>query len=404
MSAARFVAGAYERLLQGQTPNTLEALTSSAVPFFCKDVIRRLCAEARSIFTSQPSLIEIEGEDVTIVGDLHGSLFDLLRILKDGAFSPQGTDKYLFLGDYVDRGNFSLEIVTLLFALAVKFPGRFILLRGNHEFESVCSLYGFSAEIQEAYADLDVWREFVSVFAYLPFAALIDQQHLCVHGGISRLLHNLDDIRNIRRPVFDYDANFLVRDLVWADARSAMCYFLESSRIEGVSDFGGRALRDFLCKNNLKSLIRAHQYHSRGVLHEFKSMYTVFSASSYKGPDANPSGILLYSKETQELTPKLFRPWSRLGRHDIRFVPVREKTRVERSQSMRLGAALVLPKCVMMSPPKERRRTLGFIDLHFNTGCSRTMTQSKSSTLNERDLVPSRDLRQTQLNLLNFTS
>lgn len=386
MSAAGFVAGAYDRLLQERTPNTLEALTSSAIPFFSKNVVRQLCAEARSMFASQPSLIEIDGVDVTIVGDLHGSLFDLLRILKHSGFKPGGADKYLFLGDYVDRGNFSLEIIMLLFALAIKFPGRFILLRGNHEFDSVCSMYGFAAEIEEAYADTEIYREFLSVFAYLPFAAIIDHQHLCVHGGISRLLHNLDDIRDIRRPVFDYDANCLVRDIVWADARSAMCYFLESSRIEGVSDFGGRALRDFLFRNNLKSLIRAHQYHSRGVLQEFKSMYTVFSASSYKGPDANPSGILLYSKETHALTPKLFRPWSRPYRHDIRFVPVREKTRVERSQSMRLSAALVLPKCVMMSPPRERRKTIGFINLHFNTGCSRTMTQSKSSTLNECDL------------------
>lgn len=102
-----------------------------------------LCLDAKNVFKQEKNVLEIEG-DVIIVGDIHGSLHDLLRILNYVESNPC---KVIFLGDYVDRGCFSLECITLLFSLKIKFPNKYYLLRGNHEFDSLCSVYGFKKEI-----------------------------------------------------------------------------------------------------------------------------------------------------------------------------------------------------------------------------------------------------------------
>ena len=113
------------------------------IPSFDEDLLISLCIDTKKLFEKEDIILEIDG-DTIVIGDIHGSLHDLLRILKH---IESTNANILFLGDYVDRRCFSLECVTLLFAYKVMYPDRFFFIRGNHEFDSMCSTYGFKKEI-----------------------------------------------------------------------------------------------------------------------------------------------------------------------------------------------------------------------------------------------------------------
>lgn len=98
---------------------------------------------------------------------------------------------YLFLGDYVDRGYDSVECISLLLALRLKYPSRITLLRGDHENEFISRTYGFYDECKNKYS-IRLWRTFMSVFDYLPLAALIENEIFCIHGGLCFNVESID--------------------------------------------------------------------------------------------------------------------------------------------------------------------------------------------------------------------
>jgi serine/threonine-protein phosphatase PP1 catalytic subunit len=121
----------------------------------------------------------------------------LLRLFECGGFPPEAN--YLFLGDYIDRGKFSLETIALIFSYKVKYPENFFILRGNHESASVNKIYGFFDECKKRYS-VKLWKLFCDCFNYLPVCAIIDDKILCMHGGLSPELKNFEQIANIKRP------------------------------------------------------------------------------------------------------------------------------------------------------------------------------------------------------------
>lgn len=123
--------------------------------------------------------------------------------------------RYLFLGDYVDRGKEGLETVTLLFALKLRYPNCVYILRGNHEAQAITRQYGFYNEVVNRYS-AKLWRSFINTFNYLPLSALISGKILCMHGGISPNLRTLEDINSINRPS-DVPEGGLLCDLLWSD-------------------------------------------------------------------------------------------------------------------------------------------------------------------------------------------
>ena len=151
---------------------------------------------------------------MNIVGDIHGQYYDLLRIFDYGGY-PSLDQNYLFIGDYVDRGKQSIEVITLLLAFKVKFPNNFNLLRGNHECQSINKTYGFYDECKRRYS-VSLWRDFGNCFNYMPVSAIIEQRILCMHGGLSPDLHSLEQIKNLDRPN-DVPENGLLCDLLWSD-------------------------------------------------------------------------------------------------------------------------------------------------------------------------------------------
>ncbi|XP_048140419.1 serine/threonine-protein phosphatase PP1 isozyme 3 isoform X1 [Rhodamnia argentea] len=216
--------------------------------------IKQLCVASRDIFMQQPNLLELEAP-IKICGDIHGQYSDLLRLFEYGGFPPNAN--YLFLGDYVDRGKQNLETICLLLAYKIKYPENFFLLRGNHECASINRIYGFYDECKRRF-NVRLWKAFTDSFNCLPVAALIDDKILCMHGGLSPDLTNLDQIRNLPRPTAIPDTGLLC-DLLWSDpgGRDMKGWGMND---RGVSyTFGADKVSELLTKHDLDLVCRAHQ-------------------------------------------------------------------------------------------------------------------------------------------------
>ena len=131
---------------------------------------------------------------VTVWGDIHGQYHDLMELFRIGGNPPD--TNYLFMGDYVDRGYYSLETVTLLVALKVRFKDRITILRGNHESRQITQVYGFYDEWVRKYGNPNVWKYFTYLFDYLPVTAIVENDIFCLHGGLSAHLDTLDKSRS----------------------------------------------------------------------------------------------------------------------------------------------------------------------------------------------------------------
>lgn len=162
------------------------------------DAINTILSRARDIMMDQPMLVEVD-PPINICGDTHGQFYDLLRLFEMGG-QPSETQKYLFLGDYVDRSHQSIEVMILLLCFKIKFPDSVFLLRGNHECASINRIYGFYDECKRRY-NIRMWRNFVDLFNCMPVSGLVAGRILCMHGGLSPELISLDKIREISRYV-----------------------------------------------------------------------------------------------------------------------------------------------------------------------------------------------------------
>ncbi|XP_033247446.1 serine/threonine-protein phosphatase alpha-2 isoform [Drosophila miranda] len=247
-----------------------------------------ICMSARSLFLSQPMLLELSAP-VKICGDIHGQYKDLVRIFKKCGYPPSAN--YLFLGDYVDRGQNSIETLTLLLAYKLRYPVNFFLLRGNHESPELNQIYGFYDECKRRYS-IKMWRSFVDCYACMPVTAIVSDRIFCVHGGLSPDLNTLDDIRNLKRPA-DVPDTGLLCDLLWSDPDSTTDGWGWNER--GVSvTFGHLIVERFLRQNNFNLIARAHQVVADG--YEFfanRQLVTIFSAPNYCNIFDNCGAVLV---------------------------------------------------------------------------------------------------------------
>ena len=267
-----------------------------------EDEIKFLIEKSSQIIKEQKMLVELEAP-LHVCGDIHGQYYDLLRIFEHCGYP--GDYNYLFLGDYVDRGKQSLETVCLLLCYKIKYPTKVTLLRGNHESSVTNRIYGFYDECKRRY-NVRIWRSFTDLFNFLPVAALIDEKILCMHGGLSPELKNLQNIENISRPT-DIPDSGLLCDLLWSDPDKEVLEYDENDR--GVSViFGEKVVEDFNKKNDLDLIIRAHQVVDAG--YEFfakRQLITIFSAPNYCGEFDNSAGIMIID-ESLTCSLKVLRP------------------------------------------------------------------------------------------------
>ncbi|KAK7356603.1 hypothetical protein VNO80_15878 [Phaseolus coccineus] len=264
--------------------------------------IKQLCLVSRDIFSNQPNLLELDAP-LKICGDIHGQYSDLLRLFEYGGLPPRSN--YLFLGDYVDRGKQSLETICLLLAYKIKYPNNFFLLRGNHECASINRIYGFYDECKRRF-NVKLWKVFTECFNCLPVAALIDEKILCMHGGLSPELHNLNQIKSLPRPS-EVPETGLLCDLLWSDPSSDIRGWGENER--GVSyTFGVDRVTEFLQKHDLDLICRAHQVVEDG--YEFfadRQLVTIFSAPNYCGEFDN-AGAMMTVNESLVCSFQILKP------------------------------------------------------------------------------------------------
>ncbi|XP_066032997.1 serine/threonine-protein phosphatase with EF-hands 1 [Chamaea fasciata] len=325
--------------------------------------VLQLLSETRRVLKEMPNITHLStsySKDITVCGDLHGNLDDLLLIFyKNGLPSEQ--NRYVFNGDFVDRGKNSMEILIILFAFLLIYPNDLHLNRGNHEDYIMNLRYGFTKEVSKKYKDH--WKQILcllrDVFSWLPLATIIDSKVLILHGGISDttdldFLNALErnKLKSLMRPpksVRDrqdqtkkkipttkpskHIANQHVAgktqhisssgftepsgsnlppdpalkewkqilDILWSDPRSQNGCTPNKSRGGGCY-FGPDVTAKLFERYNLKMLIRSHEFKPEGyeISHDGK-VITIFSASNYYEEGSNRGA---YIKLNPELTPR----------------------------------------------------------------------------------------------------
>ena len=293
-----------------------------------ENVIIELVPRVISILLKEGNIVHLSSP-VTVVGDLHGQSYDLCEIFKISG--PLPDTNYIFLGDYVDRGYYSLQVITLLALLKLLYPCRITLIRGNHESRSITQTYGFYAECVNKYGNTNVWTAFTTLFDFLVLGAVVDGELLCVHGGLSPSLHTLDQIRLIDRyKEIPHEGG--MADLVWSDPDPTIKDFAISQR--GISvelklgagyTFGERVTEQFCFSNSINHIARAHQLCMEGYQVLFNDLLsTVWSAPNYCYRAGNLASVL-------NISPGLKRSFVVFPAcpDDLRVAPKDEKFRLD---------------------------------------------------------------------------
>jgi len=278
----------------------------------------RLTRAASALFKGEPNLLRLR-DPIAVCGDVHGQFFDLMQLMKT-AGNPARI-KYLFLGDYVDRGQFSTEVVFYLFAHKISYHRTFFMIRGNHECRHLTQFFNFKEECIYKY-DLEVYDEIMCAFDHLPLAATINHKFLCVHGGLSPDISLLKDIADLNRHrETPREGPFC--DLLWADPydenkpkkganpndphsrkrnQPVTTWFSYNETRQCSYVFGLEATKQFLSRNKLQAIIRAHEVQDDGYRFCMSTgktprVITIFSAPNYCDVYKNKGACLQFMND-----------------------------------------------------------------------------------------------------------
>ncbi|TXG63551.1 hypothetical protein EZV62_010545 [Acer yangbiense] len=260
--------------------------------------VGELCYAAEQIFMHEPSVLQLRAP-IKVFGDLHGQFGDLMRLFDEYGFPSTAGDityiDYLFLGDYIE------------------YPENVHLIRGNHEAADINALFGFRLECIERMGENDgiwAWTRFNQLFNYLPLAALIEKKIICMHGGIGRSIHSVEQIEKLERPITMDAGSIVLMDLLWSDPteNDSVEGLRPNARGPGLVTFGPDRVTDFCKKNKLQLIIRAHECVMDGFERFAQGqLITLFSATNYCGT-ANNAGAILVVGRGLVVVPKLIHP------------------------------------------------------------------------------------------------
>lgn len=273
-----------------------------------------LCGCVVEILRREDSLVEVL-LPCRVYGDIHGQLLDLLEFFNAFAWPDKRRGdiwsmSYVFLGDFVDRGAYSCDVVLLLFSLKFLYPRKVFLVRGNHEDRLMNINYGFHESCTRKFAAEGefIWERMNDVFEFLPIAALVDSTILCIHGGIGDCIDTLDDLRGIPKPiqvVGEINSSTTRQDRIilhalWSDPtdNDQVLGVHSSPRGKNTCRFGPDRVQDFNRRNGLKLIIRAHECVQHGYEY-FASgqLLTVFSATNYCNEHNNDGAMVILVRD-----------------------------------------------------------------------------------------------------------
>jgi diadenosine tetraphosphatase ApaH/serine/threonine PP2A family protein phosphatase len=244
----------------------------------------------QDILYQEPNLLELH-LPITVCGDTHGQIYDLMHLFEiSGAMTDDNSLDYLFMGDYVDRGYYSLENFAFLAALKVKYPNRIWLLRGNHESRQVNHMYGFYADCLQVYGHIGVWTLCNDIFDLLPITAVISKRVFCTPGGLSKGIDLLEQFDLISRRV-ELPTEGPLCDLCWSDPDDVEDWDVNQRGAGWL--FGQEQVRHFLELNGLSLIARSHQLAQEGFQWHFdQTLITVWSAPNYMYRAGNRASVM----------------------------------------------------------------------------------------------------------------
>jgi len=271
--------------------------------------VKQLCSKAKEILREERNVHKVPSP-ATVVGDIHGQFWDLIELFEVGGEVPDVS--YVFMGDFVDRGYYSVETFLLLLALKVRHKNYVTLIRGNHESRQITQVYGFYDECLKKYGSVTVWKECVDVFDCLCLSAIVNEEIFCVHGGLSPSIDTvdqIDDIQRTREPPHEGS----MCDLMWSDPDEDIQGWGISARGAGYV-FGPDIVDQFLHSNNLLLIARSHQLAMEGYKEFFKTaesgdaaLVTVWSAPDYCYRCGNLGAILNIHYTSTDLEFQVFK-------------------------------------------------------------------------------------------------
>jgi serine/threonine-protein phosphatase 6 catalytic subunit len=263
--------------------------------------LRILCEKVKELLIEESNVQPVQAP-VTICGDIHGQFHDLLELFAKGGEIPN--TRYIFMGDFVDRGYNSVETFELLMCLKLKYPAYITLLRGNHETRQITTVYGFFDEIIRKYGNANPWKYCTEVFDYLGIGAVVEGEIFCIHAGLSPDIKTMDQIRLIeRRMEIPHEGPFC--DLMWSDPEEIETWAMSPRGAGWI--FGSKVTTEFNHINGFKLIARAHQLVMDGFKYWFKdqNLVTVWSAPNYCYRCGNVASILNIS-DTMERSFDIF--------------------------------------------------------------------------------------------------
>lgn len=263
----------------------------------------RLVEEIKNLLTKSPIVSDVRiGEGhLTVCGDTHGQFADVCTIFAKRGY-PSPTNKFLFNGDFVDRGRNGVEVLLTLYAWKLVYPNSIFLNKGNHEARKLNEKYKFAGECIEKY-DAALFELVQASFDQLPLCSVIEDEIFVVHGGLFKQkgvsLAQLRAIQHRGQPQShsDHPELQLIEMMLWSDPKPGIRGCKPSSRGAGVW-FGENITDKFLKKNGLRMVIRSHELVDPGyeVLHGGK-VVTIFSASNYSGKNNNKGAYMVFSNQ-----------------------------------------------------------------------------------------------------------